>query len=94
MVSFDLAPGLIVFQGGSRHLGFNGTLSANYGPHVSATTTVQATNTGVFEHGRQLRQVEWYAGVRLNGKVGTVSGIAAPILTFLGFLVLCSRFSD
>ena len=94
VLSFDVAPGLIVFQGGSRNLGFNGTLSANYGPHVSATTTVQVTNTGVFEHGRQLRQVEWYAGVRLNGKVGTVSGIAAPILTFLGYLILYSRFSD
>lgn len=89
-VSFDLAPGLIVFQGGSRNLGFNGQLAVNLGPHVSLTTTLQTTDDGF----RRYRRVGWYAGARLNGKAGAVSGIAAPILTFLGYLALFSLYSD
>ena len=89
-VSFDLAPGLIVFQGGSRNLGFNAQLAANYGAHLSLATTLQMTD----ESYRHFRRVEWFAGARLNGKVGTVAGIATPILVFLGYLALYSGSSD
>ena len=93
-VSFDLSPGLIVFQGGSRNLGFNGQLAANFGPHVALTTTLQVTNAGSFVNNRQLHRVDWFAGARLNGKVGAVTGILAPILTFFTYVALFSAYSD
>ena len=82
-LSFDLAPGLIVFQGGSRNLGLNAQAAANFGPHVSLTSTLQMTNRDF----RHFERAEWFAGVRLNGRVGTITGLATPVLTILAYLV-------
>ena len=81
-LSFDAAPGLIVFQGGSRNLGFNGQLGVNFGPYVSFQTTLQLTDRDY----RHFARAEWFAGVRLNGTVGTATGLAVPVLTILTYL--------
>jgi hypothetical protein len=93
-LSFDVAPGLIVFQGGARLLGFNGVLAANLGPTVALTTTLQITDAGEFQGNRRLRRAEWFIGARLGGKVGAVTALAAPLLTFLTFLITYSQISD
>jgi hypothetical protein len=94
-LSFDLAPGLIVFQGGSRNLGVHGQVAANYGRFVSLVGTLQVTDVGAFtEAGEKLRRSEWFLGARLSGRPGVVTGIAAPILTFIGYLVLYGGSSD
>jgi hypothetical protein len=81
-VSFDAAPGLVVFQGGSRNLGFNGQVGVNVGPYVSFQTTLQLTNQDF----RHFARAEWFAGLRFNGTVGTATGITVPVLTILTYL--------
>jgi hypothetical protein len=94
-LSFDLAPGLIVFQGGSRNLGVHGQVAANYGRFVSLVGTLQVTDAGAFtQAGDKIRRSEWFLGARLSGRPGVVTGIAAPILTFIGYLVLYGGSSD
>ena len=81
-LSFDVAPGLIVFQGGSRNLGFNGHLAANLGPHLSITSTLQMTDWS----SRHFERKEWFVGARLNGKAGTIAGLATPVAAFLAYV--------
>ena len=93
-VSVDVAPGVIVFQGFDRLIGFNGQLGVNVGRHLAMTRRVQVTHDGRFEGNRSLHRVEWFAGARLNGVPGGVTGIAAPIVTFLFYALLYSQWSD
>lgn len=93
-LSIDLAPGLVILQGGARTLGFNGVLATNLGPSVALTTTVQTTDAGVFQGNRRLNRTEWFVGARLGGKVGSVTGLAGPLLTFLAYVILYNRIDN
>ena len=81
-LSFDVAPGLIVFQGGSRNLGLNAQVAVNFGPYVSATSTLQLTNRDF----RHFARAEWFTGVRLNGTPGAITGLFTPVVTILTYL--------